>query len=462
MNIAIMCWSFSGGGLETRLRGQIEYLKSRGHKVFCVFGNYEEVNKIKPDHIITDVKFINIKDWQFNKDSVMPGLELADTVDYLRDFIETNKIDIVDIHTDFTLFASAIAAGICNIPAVYTVHGPGGIRFLDPAFKSGNLLTYITLMKGVDRTYCVAEYLQAQCSGFLDSHILRNSVDLPDKTLPLPLNGKWAYVSRLDDFKTQPLIEILDVIKESEINHLDIYGEGPARGKLQKAIEDKELTDIVTLKGWVDDTADLAGEYDCVMGVGRVAIESGALGIPTILMSDSFGIAGVLTPETIDYFKQTNFTSRKSLTKSDNLKIINDICRDPGSFSSAGLISGDLVSSNAWAQYEKDIQTLVKKKEGPESMRQIYLMLRRSSHWVDFWNDDNLYSLLRDNYYQDVSFVIDSINSSKIESLATQVAELKDIVTRVENSSNIVHKPNTSQQYKSLAKSIVRKLGLKG
>lgn len=424
MNIAIACWSFSGGGLETRLNSQIKYLQSRGHKVFCLFGDYNEMNKINPDYMITGVNYTNIVDWSFSKKGIMSGADLAATVDFLKGFFEENKIDVVDIHTDYTIFAPAIAAGLSGIPVTYTVHGPGGVRFFDPVYKSGYLLMYVTLLLGIDRVYCVAEYLQAQCSGFLDTGVLRNGVDdCILKNQHLPLNGKWTYISRLDEFKIQPVVKILDIIKKSKIKQLDIYGDGPASNFLESKIKEHGLSRVVRLKGWINDTSKLAGKYDCIMGVGRVVLESCAMGVPTLLLSDVYGVVDYINSENINYFKQTNFTSRQVLTENENLSIINSVCENPTKYKTSGVVTNDLINRNIWHIYEEDIKKTKKDQKKINAMNQIYLLLRRSNDWVDFWNDDNLYALLRDNYYKEVTFAIDAINLKQMELIKQQLIE---------------------------------------
>lgn len=460
MNVAIVCWSFSGGGLETRIRSQIEYLKRKGHKVYCIFGSFNEKTTVNPDDIFTGVRFINFKDWSLTVDGIMPGGELAETVDFLRGYFLEHKIDIVEIHADYTLFAPVIAAGMSNIPVTYTVHGPGGIRFFDPTRKSGYLLTYLLLRLGVDRVYCVAEYLQAQCSGFIDKPmILRNGADAIKKSFTPPMNGKWAFISRLDEFKIEPIIKILDIIKQSNVKKLDIYGDGPAKDELKRHILDHKLTETVKLKGWADDTSTLVGSYDCVMGVGRTVVESCAAGIPTVLLSDVFGVAAIMDASNINYYKETNFTSRQSFSEEENLRMINNMCDSIDQHITTGILPDDCVADYIWGLHEEDIHKIVK-KNSKESMEQIYLLLRRSAHWLDFWDDDTLYKLLRDNFYHDIDFAVDGINAGILEEIHKRLLVSEQRLELIEKQVPQGVQPGVRSTFKNLITATLQRTGI--
>ena len=110
-----------------------------------------------------------------------------------------------------------------------------------------------------------------------------------------------VFLGRLDPIKRLPdLLSAMPSLRD--IAHLDVYGEGSQRQRLEKQIADLDLAKIVTLHGAITDPQSaLAGADVLVLpseaeGFGLVLIEAMAAGVP-VVATEAPGIRDVVKNE---------------------------------------------------------------------------------------------------------------------------------------------------------------------
>lgn len=118
---------------------------------------------------------------------------------------------------------------------------------------------------------------------FYDSEFPEPIYNLNDR------KNKILFVGRLNEQKDPiRLLECAEILKNKNCSFiLDIYGDGPLRKMMETEIEKRQLNDVVSLKGYVDDKS-IYKKYSVlwltskVEGFGLVIIEAKALKTPTI------------------------------------------------------------------------------------------------------------------------------------------------------------------------------------
>lgn len=108
------------------------------------------------------------------------------------------------------------------------------------------------------------------------------------------------------------LLEAMALLKRSDIKiKLDIYGDGPNKGKLQKVAKKLNISDVVTFKGWLglDKISNIYLNYDIMVmpslseSFGVAALEASSAGLPVVASNVGGipeaiidGVTGILIP----------------------------------------------------------------------------------------------------------------------------------------------------------------------
>jgi len=137
--------------------------------------------------------------------------------------------------------------------------------------------------------------------------VIPNAIDLADFDLAHVkhshdhrVGGKFrvGFIGRLDPIKrVGDLIEAAARLREKI--HLDIYGEGPERPRLERLIRDLNLTDQVTMHGAIDRPQEALAHLDALVlpseaeGFGLVLIEAMAARVP-VIATNAPGICDVV------------------------------------------------------------------------------------------------------------------------------------------------------------------------
>ena len=300
MNVLVVSENFGFGGLETSIVSQYDYLKDKVN-FFFAFGNYSKKIKLPSDKVTYN--------FNFKYDSTLN--EFLFDIERLVEIINKKNIDVVHIHPFYSFFPAVIASHITKKPFLYTLHGYGSYSF--PPGINYNIMFEFFIRNLAQNILCVSEELQVKLSkdiGLANLNYLPNSISkeffVKNK---YPENKKWAIVSRLDSDKVQEIKRIILNFEKIDIEHIDIYGDGSCFEEIKTMILDLGFQKNIILKGFVENTPEpFIGKYNGIIGIGRVNMESIAMGIPTIIIGRG-KISGVINREKFNKIKKLNFVN---------------------------------------------------------------------------------------------------------------------------------------------------------
>lgn len=297
MKILILSENYLNGGMETHIETYIKNMKE--DEFYIVTTNTS--NSIWEKNIFKSIKNVNFNDGQ-----------VKDILLEIQRYIYKNKIELVHAHTYKTYVIAGILGYRLNIPYVYTIHGPStingakkyiGIKLFNYCLNSLNGL--IVVSKETEQL--------VKLVGDFKGEILNNPIDMNlfKETTTEYIKEKWAIVSRLDFDKTFGIKQGLLAINNTEIQQIDIFGDGNGKEDLISWIEENRLKLKIVFKGESLNVAeDLErGQYEGVFAMGRAALEGLAKNIPVILIGYK-GINCSVTKGNFDSILLSNFSGR--------------------------------------------------------------------------------------------------------------------------------------------------------
>lgn len=296
MNILVLADGFAKGGMESQIDTYYHYLK-KDNNIIYGFANYIKDDYLKDADIHTNFHF------SFNSTIS----EFLEDVNNLIEIINTNKIDVIHVHPFYCIFPAVFAANITNTKLVYTYHGRVSINFCQT--DTDSLLFEFFVETFIQKIFCVSssgvkwfeKYRKNQAVLFpniiddnkYQKHLIKN-------------NKKWALVSRLDNDKEKEIIELLNILPNVKIDRIDIFGDGNRKDYLIKYVTEHDLNNKVKFMGYKKNLYDELKDYNGVIGLGRVAIESLIMGYPTLLIG--YGkIYGLIDSKKYTLLEKENF-----------------------------------------------------------------------------------------------------------------------------------------------------------
>lgn len=300
MNVLIVSENFLDGGLETHINSTVQSLKERINFFFAI-KNYKE--KWNFQNVYTG--------FYFSASSTIS--QFIHDVDKLVKIIKENNIDIVHVHPFFSFFSSVFAAKLCGKPVVYTYHGIGSYNFTYQL--NDTLLFNILLDFEVDKIFCVSKEGNKIFENIIFEKdklvFLPNSINT-EKFSPIQMsnNKSWALISRLDDDKINEIKKLINILDLIDVQELHIFGDGTKKEFLEDFIQEKNLANKVFLEGHCDNLHEkLNRKFNGIFGIGRVAMESISMELPTILIGFN-KITGVIDSKLYNTIKYNNFTNK--------------------------------------------------------------------------------------------------------------------------------------------------------
>lgn len=297
MNILVVTENYLKGGLETQVATFYNELKEKNNFYFCVT-SYEENGILNSKNIYTGFHFT------YNVTIV----ELCQDVDRMVKLIEEKKIDVIQVHPFFAIYAVWFAANITGVRIVYTYHGLSSLNYNLNLFDEA--LTEYIFNRSVSTAICVNKFGEESFKtiGFTNIALIPNPVDTKKyKKSKVLDNKKWALVSRLDIDKSAVIYKLFDWLDDLDIDELDIYGDGNEMEQIQEAA--KKVNKKVNFLGYkVDLYNELADKYNGIIGLGRCALEGLAMGYPVIFAG--YGkISGLIDKKIYQKAKEYNFVN---------------------------------------------------------------------------------------------------------------------------------------------------------
>lgn len=302
MKILVVSESFNNGGLETQIKTYYDNLPATVEMIFA-FSKYTQKIVLDNAKVYSNFHFSysdTIKDF-------------CEDVENLIKIINEEKINVIHVHPYYSFFAALFASQLTHTKIVYTYHGAGSFNFLNATISS--ILFYYSL-----ESSCIAKVFSVSAKGvkcvkdlgFENCSLLANPIDL--KKFPIATindNRRWALISRINEDKIGEIKQILLKMSEYGIESIDIYGDGGASNELKIFIEEHDLSKQASIKGYTTDIFNTVNNnYTGIIGIGRVAIESIAMGYPTLIIGFN-KINGFINNKMFDILKCNNFVNRR-------------------------------------------------------------------------------------------------------------------------------------------------------
>jgi glycosyltransferase involved in cell wall biosynthesis len=294
MKILLLIKNFDFGGAENHVLELANGLVRQGCEVWLVSGWGRQQLKLLPEVVYREVNF-----------SLLHTFPLIFSLIRL---IRSEGIEIVHAHQRKPVYVASMAASFTETPVVATVHGK--IRYdLRTTFVRNQIAAVIAIcrnsLKGLKNDPLLRNI----------SEFIPNGVSFPEQAFQIPPHPlSFYYISRLDQRHIEIIQYLLQYVWPSVLvmspdAKFCIIGDGRLKGKLQKFvhnIDNKHIADSICLIGYVEDLGEHYARANLVFGVGRVAIESIAYGIPVFSMKIN-RMGEIITRKNFDHFQFGNF-----------------------------------------------------------------------------------------------------------------------------------------------------------
>jgi len=294
MKILLLIRNFDFGGAENHVCDLANELHDLGHQIVVVSGKGRQQDRLNSNIIHYAGTFSNLK-------------VFFQTIRIIR-IIHRHQIDIIHAHQRLPLLSGAIAARITGKPVVGTIHS---------MLKQDVKLKW--LRKNLTKIIVVSEnsFKGTQNDPLLKSKsiFIPNGIVLTETPLAKsPSSLKFCYVSRMNNRHTGLIGMLLEQIWPTVIEKypeavLTIVGNGIGMTELLKIVQDEKYkcwVHSVRFSGYVENIASEIKNASLVFGVGRVAQESLALGVP-VLSVKSNRMGPLITQSNFERLQYGNF-----------------------------------------------------------------------------------------------------------------------------------------------------------
>ncbi|WP_350557847.1 glycosyltransferase family 4 protein [Psychrobacter sp. CAL346-MNA-CIBAN-0220] len=293
------------GGLETRWMDEFQYLKKNNYQVSFLTPQQRFEPKIS--ELFSIHKFI-INDIDI-------ATNFIKLVNHIINTIHNEHIQVLSIHMLDTFGCAAVmAAQICQIPVISTIHGTPDI-YRRPIER---LFIQQLAGKSFSLSISVSQHLK---SIFLTeaplTTVIPNLINLGKyQYQPNNLKSAWLVVNRISPEKYPSILRFLQAANDCKITTVDIAGGGKC-AELRKCIDSLNIELQVNFLGEIKDIATLIPKYAGVAGMGRVALEGLACHKPVCIVTPEGNLIGLVTINNLQSLKNYNFIG-KGLVSIDN------------------------------------------------------------------------------------------------------------------------------------------------
>lgn len=294
LKVLILIRNFDFGGAENHVCALANELCFQGNEVWIVSGGGRQLQQMNNDIHHIKKKFCDQL--------------LVFQIIWLIMIIYREKFDVIHAHQRIMILAANIASIFTKTPVVATVHGR--IRYdLRSKFVRRNCAGVIAI-----------------CENSLVG--MRNDPLLAAKSVHIP-NGirvfdataqcrdkvfRMSYISRIDQ-RHYEIIRLLirevlpSVIAKNPNSRFLVAGGGPYMTHLLKFMQSDEmkmLSDYVHIEGYVSDLQAILNVSNLVFGVGRVALEAIAAGVPVFSIKNK-RMGEIIRCNNLQHFQFGNF-----------------------------------------------------------------------------------------------------------------------------------------------------------
>lgn len=303
MHVLHLIKKFNFGGAENHVRDLANVMDGMGNKVFIISRRGMQNNLLN-----TGVKFIPF---------LMADFLIFINVLFVVYIIKKHKIEVIHAHQRLPVLIGTFAAKIAGIPIVVTVHGQTQYD-LRSGFSKRLPDKFIYVRQSSlesSAEFGIPEYKTAFIqNGVSVSKLLRNRDDY-----------SISYISRIDKrhFSVISMITnkvIVPLFNEYPEIKFNIIGAGNFLEVIRKEAEiinNKLNRKVIIVHGYVADVKEIIQKSGLTLGVGRVAIESLACGIPLLSVNQKY-LGKLVTMKNYMFYKLNNFVSIGSEPPDEN------------------------------------------------------------------------------------------------------------------------------------------------
>ncbi len=293
MRILLLIRYFDFGGAENHVCDLANALHEAGHTVILASRKGRRLQQLNPA----------ITHYPINFSSKRSPLILLQ----LHRIVKRHQIEVIHAHQRLPLILASAFSRISKIPVVGTVHS---------LFKQDVRRKWVR--RGLDKVIVVCPN---SFTGSQNDHLLKHkSVFIPNglhhrtqKSEHFPDALHFYYISRIDRPHSQ-LISLLlkemwpDVLQKYPEAKLSIVGDGnglPSVNEMIAQLPD-DLKSSISVKGYIPCITEELQKASLVLGVGRVAMESLAAGVPVLSLKNK-RLGPVITRSNFEQMKYGNF-----------------------------------------------------------------------------------------------------------------------------------------------------------
>ncbi len=333
MKILLLVPGFNFGGAENHVRDLANSMDDAGNDVFVISKPGLQKNRLN-----SSVRFVSLK---------MKDIFLPFHLIYICFFIKRNRIDIIHAHKRLAIFLGCVAGKLMRIPVVVTVHG-------NPHY---DLRTRIS-GKWADRVIFVSKR-HLDGNGIYKrlgnkSAFIQNGVKWFENDSERDLN-LMTYISRIDSRHAEVIImlvkEVLPrVLRDFPAIKFNVIGDGKSLENIRKEADALNISnnrEICVVHGYVPEVEPMIRRSGLVLGVGRAAIYSLALGIPVISINQQH-MGGFVSEENYRFYQENNFVAKNFLGPDTDLLagMLREYLADTGRFQKEAAILQNYVRTD--------------------------------------------------------------------------------------------------------------------
>lgn len=294
MRILHLVRIFGFGGAENHVRDLANVLDEMGHEVFIMARSGKQnclLNK--------GVKFIYLR----MSDFLAPFQIL-----FVARFIRENGIEVIHAHQRLPVFIGSIAGKIAGVPVVVTVHGQTQYDVRSPLTR-----------RLIDKFIFVRQSTFDEARGYGipvgKSIIVQNGVRIRNLQEKRDYYS-FCYISRIDKRHSQVISMVLNNVVLPLSRQLpglkfNIAGDGDHLKQVKSEADslNKQIgRPAVIIHGYMEDVSEIIDKSGLVLGVGRVAIETLACGVPVLSVNQKY-FGGLVSRENYSFLRKNNFVA---------------------------------------------------------------------------------------------------------------------------------------------------------
>lgn len=369
-SLLIVTEAFELGGVETYIRSEVEGLVRRGWKVHLVCGRRFS-DEMLPEGLASVTSDL----------ALGPEAGINDflgAVDQIVAIARRENVSVIDAHPFTSLIPALASASILRVPCVATLHGPGSVAgSYGPAY---DFMLASLVLPAASRVLAVSGEVATLAAPYVEPERLMiqyNPIDVPPAVLGVERTDRWLIVSRLDAAKIDGVVAFIRSAAAIGLPGVDVCGDGPFRARLEDSLQDLLASGWLRMLGSHPNAAGLMSGYQGVAGMGRVALEGLAAGLPVVLVGYD-GIKGLLEQGLYEQAVQRNLSGR-GLANIGSEELADQL-RLRTKQSTAAITAYALAERNAgriWQEFERELQRM---KPVRSVVLNVYLQQLRAMH----------------------------------------------------------------------------------